>query len=90
MGFDKALKPDESPDPGRETSSNGVEGIVIELLPSGLYRLEITPGRQVLGHLTSAVKRSFVRLRAGDRVEVETSPHDSGRGRITRLIGKRK
>jgi translation initiation factor IF-1 len=82
MGFDEALKPGESPEV--------VEGVVIELMPSGMYRLEITPGRHVLGHLAGAAKRSFVRLRAGDRVEVETSPHDAGRGRITKLIGKRK
>jgi translation initiation factor IF-1 len=68
----------------------GCEGTVLELLPAGMYRVELSDRRQVLGHLTGATKRSFVRLRVGDRVEVETSPHDAGRGRITKLIGKRK
>lgn len=82
MGSDEAVSGSERPEV--------VEGVVIELMPSGMYRLEISPGRQVLGHMAGAAKRSFVRLRAGDRVEVETSPHDAGRGRITKLIGKRK
>ena len=77
---------DETVEPGRDRK----EAVVIELLPSGMYRLELSDRRQVLGHLAGATKRSFVRLRAGDRVEVETSPHDTGRGRITKLIGKRK
>jgi len=33
------------------------------------------------------VKRNFVRLVPGDRVEVELTPHDPTRGRITRKIG---
>jgi translation initiation factor IF-1 len=40
----------------------------------------------VLAHAAGAAKTNFVRVRPGDRVEVELSPHDPGRGRITKLL----
>jgi len=72
-----------------DRKADGFEGKVLELMPSGMYRIELMDLRQVLGHLAGATKRSFVRLRVGDRVEMEISPHDVGRGRITKLLGQR-
>jgi translation initiation factor IF-1 len=85
MGADEAVS-----GTGRAPLGRACEGTVLELLPSGMYRVELSDRRRVLGHLAGATKRAFVRLRVGDRVEVETSPHDAGRARITRLLGKRK
>ncbi|HZT31287.1 MAG TPA: translation initiation factor IF-1 [Bryobacteraceae bacterium] len=68
---------------GRERT---VEATVIEELPSALYRVELPGRRQALVHPVGAVKRNFVRLLPGDRVEVELSPHDGSRGRITRRV----
>jgi translation initiation factor IF-1 len=59
-----------------------VTATVLEELPSALYRVELENKQQVLAHLVGTVKRNFVRLRPGDRVEVELSPHDLTRGRI--------
>jgi translation initiation factor IF-1 len=42
----------------------------------------------VTAHPAGAVQTNFVRLRPGDRVEVELSPHDRGRGRITKVLRK--
>ncbi len=61
---------------------NEVTAIVLEELPSALYRLELENKQQVLAHLVGTVKRNFVRLRPGDKVTVELSPHDWTRGRI--------
>ena len=61
---------------------------VVEERPSALYLLVLENQRQVLAHPVGAVERNFVRLVAGDRVEVELAPNDPGRGRITRrLVG---
>ena len=62
---------------------NAVTATVLEELPNALYRVELENKRQVLAHPVGAVKRNFVRLRPGDRVRVELSPHDGTRGRIT-------
>ena len=71
MGADKALK---------------VQATVVEERPSAIYELVLENQRKVLAHLVGAVERNFVRLVPGDRVEVELSPQDPGRGRITRKI----
>ena len=51
-----------------------------------MYVVVLENQQKVLAHLVGAVKRNFVRLVPGDRVEVELSPHDPTRGRITRKI----
>jgi translation initiation factor IF-1 len=61
-----------------------VEGTVRELLPRALYRVALGRGRDVIAHAAAGPGRNFVRLVAGDRVMVELSPRDVGRGRIVR------
>jgi translation initiation factor IF-1 len=64
-----------------------VQGIVVEELPSLLYRLELGNKAQVLAHGAGAAIRNWVRLVPGDRVEVELGEHDPTRGRIVKKIG---
>ena len=67
-------------------SDTAVTAQVVELLPRGGYRLKLENEDVVLAHAAGAAKTNFVRVRPGDRVQVELSPHDPGRGRIVRLI----
>ena len=60
-----------------------VEGVVSEPLPNAMFRVELADGHEVLAHIGSAMKLSFVKLLPGDRVRVELSPFDLTRGRIT-------
>jgi translation initiation factor IF-1 len=60
----------------------GVGGTVVGQLPSALYRVRLDAGPEVLAHVADRVDRNFVRLIVGDRVRVELSPLDAGRGRI--------
>jgi translation initiation factor IF-1 len=60
-------------------------GLVTELLPSAMYRVRLDTGHQVLAHVADRIDRNFVRVLVGDRVDVELSPVDAGRGRI---VGK--
>ena len=57
-------------------------GIVTEQLPSALYRVRLDDGAQVTAHIADRIDRNFVRLLVGDRVRIELSPVDVGRGRI--------
>ena len=59
---------------------------VVEEKPSAIYELVLENQRRVLAHVVGAVERNFVRLVPGDRVDVELSPHDPRRGRITRKV----
>jgi translation initiation factor IF-1 len=62
------------------------EAVVVELLPAAAFRLELKDRRQVIAHLAPAVKRDFLRLRLSDRVLVELTAGDPGRGRIVAVL----
>jgi translation initiation factor IF-1 len=63
-----------------------VDAIVVELLPSAIVKLKLENETVVLAHAAGATKTNFVRMRPGDKVQVELSPHDPGRGRILKLL----
>ena len=66
---------------------NEVIGVVIETLPSAMYRVRLDEGSQVLVHVADRIDRNFVRVLVGDHVRVEVSPVDAGRGRIVERMG---
>ena len=63
-----------------------ITGAVVEQLPSGLYRVKLDAGSSVTAHIAGRLDRNFIRLLVGDRVRVELSPLDVGRGRIVEKI----
>ena len=64
---------------------SAVVGVVMETLPSSLYRVKLEAGSQVMAHIADRIDRNFVRILVGDKVRLELSPTDVGRGRI---VGK--
>ena len=56
-----------------------------ETLPRAMYRVRLDDGPSVLAHIADRIDRNFVRVLIGDRVRVELSRVDAGRGRI---VGK--
>lgn len=60
-----------------------VEGIVRELLPNAMFKVEISNGKQVLAHISGKMRMHYIRILAGDKVTVQLSPYDLTRGRIT-------
>jgi translation initiation factor IF-1 len=61
-------------------------GVVTETLPSALYRVRLDDGPNVLAHVAGRIDRNFVRVLVGDRVRIEVSPVDTGRGRIVEKL----
>ena len=61
-------------------------GVVVEQLPSAMYRVRLEEGSHVIAHVADRIDRNFVRVLVGDRVHVELSPADAGRGRIVEKI----
>ncbi len=59
-----------------------VEGKVLEALPNTMFRVELDNGHKVLAHVSGKMRKHFIRILPGDRVTVELSPYDLGRGRI--------
>jgi translation initiation factor IF-1 len=62
-------------------------GRVIEPLPNALYRVELEDGHRVLAHPAGKARLQAVRILPGDRVSVELSGGDPGRGRILQRLG---
>jgi translation initiation factor IF-1 len=62
------------------------EGVVLELLPSHLVRVELDGRHIVTAHLASPVGRNYVRVIVGDRVRVQLMSNDPSRGRIVEKL----
>jgi translation initiation factor IF-1 len=60
-----------------------VEGMVKEALPNAMFRVELPNGHKILAHVSGKIRKNFIRILPGDRVLVELSPYDLGRGRVT-------
>ncbi|HVZ58475.1 MAG TPA: translation initiation factor IF-1 [Patescibacteria group bacterium] len=59
------------------------EGIVREALPNTLFRVELEDGSIVLCHLSGKMRIHFIKILPGDKVRIEMTPYDKGKGRIT-------
>ena len=60
--------------------------MVVEQLPSSLYRVKLEGAGLVTAHVADRMDRNFIRILVGDRVRVELSPVDVGRGRIAEKL----
>jgi translation initiation factor IF-1 len=60
-----------------------LEGVVAEVLPGAMFRVDVPNGHQILASTAGKMRKFRIRIIAGDRVTVEGSPYDLTRGRIT-------
>ncbi|MFN3219710.1 MAG: translation initiation factor IF-1 [Acidimicrobiales bacterium] len=60
-----------------------MEGTVIEPLPNAMFRVELDNGHKVLAHISGKMRMHYIRILPGDKVQVELTPYDLERGRIT-------
>lgn len=58
------------------------EGTVEEVLPNAMFRVKITQGTTILGHISGRMRQNRIQILQGDRVKVEMSPYDLSKGRI--------
>ena len=60
-----------------------MEGTVVEPLPNAMFRVELENGHKVLAHISGKMRMHYIRILPGDKVQVELTPYDLERGRIT-------
>ena len=60
-----------------------LEGTVVEPLPNAMFRVELENGHKVLAHSSGKMRMHRIRILPGDKVQVEITPYDHNRGRIT-------
>lgn len=63
-----------------------LEGEIAELLPSTMFRVKLENGHIILAHISGKMRIHFIKLMPGDKVEVEMSPYDLTKGRITKRL----
>jgi translation initiation factor IF-1 len=62
-----------------------VEGVVEEIMPAAMFRIRLhNIEKTVLGYLSGRMRKNNIKVLLGDRIEMEFSPYDLTRGRITR------
>ena len=59
------------------------KGTVVENLSRDNFRVELDNGITILASLCGKIRQHHVRVMVGDSVEVELSPYDLTRGRIS-------
>jgi translation initiation factor IF-1 len=95
---DQRVVQDARPAPAGRTSSKTIEeihlpkpkedaivleGTVVEPLPNAMFRVELENGHKVLAHSSGKMRMHRIRILPGDKVQVEITPYDLQRGRIT-------
>ena len=63
-----------------------VGGVVVENLPSTLFRVKLDDGRDILAHLSGKMRVHHIKILPGDYVRVEMSQYDETKGRIVHRL----
>lgn len=58
-------------------------GSVVEALPNTQFRVELENGHIIVAHMSGRMRKNYIHLVPGDKVEVELTPYDLTKGRIS-------
>lgn len=58
-------------------------GVVVESLPNTQFKVELENGHSIIAHVSGKMRKHYIRLVPGDKVEVELTPYDLTKGRIS-------
>jgi translation initiation factor IF-1 len=61
-----------------------MDGKVVDVLPNAMFRVEMDAGQTVIGYISGRMRQNDIKILLGDTVEIEFSPYDLSKGRITR------
>ena len=64
-------------------SSIEQDGIVIESLGNAIFRVQLENGHIITAHISGKMRLNYIKILPGDKVQVEMSPYDLSKGRIT-------
>jgi len=60
-----------------------MRGKVVEALPNTQFKIELENGLSIIAHISGKMRKNYIRLVPGDKVDVEMTPYDLTKGRIT-------
>jgi translation initiation factor IF-1 len=59
-----------------------LDGEILESLGNGMFKIGLENGHETLGYTAGKMRRYRIRMLPGDRIRIELSAYDLGRGRI--------
>ena len=60
-----------------------LEGVVVHALPNAIFKVKLQNEHIITCHISGKLRMNYIRILPGDTVNVELSPYDLERGRIT-------
>lgn len=63
-----------------------MDGVVVDVLPNAMFRVEMEPGRTVIGYISGRMRQNDIKILLGDTVSIEFSPYDLSKGRIVKRM----
>ena len=60
-----------------------ISGVVHEVLPNAMFRVILENKHQIIAYLGGKMRKHDIKIIQGDRVEIEMSPYDLTKGRIS-------
>ena len=64
-------------------SSIEQDGTIIEALSNAMFRVKLQNGHEIIATISGKMRMHYIRILPGDKVQVEMSPYDLTRGRIS-------
>ncbi len=59
------------------------DGTIEEALSNAMFRVKLANGIDIIATISGKMRMHYIRLLPGDKVQVEMSPYDLTRGRIS-------
>ncbi|MBL7811516.1 MAG: translation initiation factor IF-1 [Bacteroidetes bacterium] len=59
------------------------DGTITEALSNATFRVKLENGHEIIATISGKMRMHYIRILPGDRVQVEMSPYDLSRGRIS-------
>lgn len=59
-----------------------VEGEVLVALPNAMFKVQLENGIEIMCHVSGKIRKNYINILPGDKVNVVMSPYDLTKGRI--------
>jgi translation initiation factor IF-1 len=59
------------------------DGTIIEALSNAMFRVKLENAHEIIAHISGKMRMNYIKILPGDKVQVEMSPYDLNKGRIT-------
>ena len=60
-----------------------LDGVILEALSNAMFKVELENGHVITAHISGKMRMHYIKILPGDKVQVEMSPYDLTKGRIS-------